>query len=497
MRAPHVVIVGNGMAGHRLALALRRRRDDLPVTVVGAEPHPAYNRVLLSNVLAGTTSARDLELSDAGVALRLGVPAVSLDPAGRTVTLADGSELGYDRLVLATGTRPFLPPIDGLVGEGGRPGPGVTGFRTLDDCRRIADLAANGPMAVLGGGLLGVEAARGLAGLGVDVTLVHPMPHLMESQLNAAAGAVLARVLNGLGVRVRLETGATAWRPGRLALTDGSALECAGVVVTAGVRAETELARAAGLRVGRGVVVDDRLAASAPGIHAIGECAEHRGRCHGLVGPCWEQADVVADLLSGADPGARYTGSRPVVRLKAHGVDLAAMGEIPGGGLPGGGAPGAGVSGDGVSGDGDGDETQVVSVSDPARGCYGALALRGERVAGAIMLGLPEATGSVVQLYDSQAPVPMDRFGLLLGRSAAVPSRSPAQLPDEALVCRCNGVTKSRLVQEWSGGAREPSALSAATRAGTGCGGCADLVEDICAWLDGDEGSADPLRPAA
>lgn len=479
-----VVIVGNGMAGHRLAQSLRSRRADLAVTVLGAEPTRAYNRVLLSAVLAGSSTPEAVELADARVDVRLGAQVVGIDTRARRVTLADDSELGYDELVLATGSRAAIPPVDGLAEPDGSAAPGVVPFRTLGDCERITELARRGPMAVVGGGLLGVEAARGLAGLGVDVTVVHPVGHLMERQLDPGGGAVLAGLLDGLGVRLRLGVAAASWRPARsdpepepgrgdlgvLTLTDGSTLDVAGVVVSAGVAPQTWLARRAGLKVGRGIVVDDRMATSAPRVHAIGECAEHCGTCYGLVGPCWEQADVLADLLTGEDPAARYTGSALVTRLKARDVDLASMGEI--------GADGA----------------ELVQVCDAARGRYGALALRSGRLAGAVLLGLPEATGPVIQLFDSGAPVPSDRFALLLGRAAAsTVTDSPAQLPGRAVICRCNGVTKGELVGAWSDGAREPAALATATRATTGCGTCADTVEGLCTWLN----EADPGPAAA
>lgn len=456
-----ILIVGNGMAGHRLAQGLRRRNPDLPVTVLGAESRPAYNRVLLSAVLAGTTTPEVLELPDPGVEVRLNARVVGIDTRARRVTLADDEILGYDELVLATGSRATLPPIEGLAGPDGTPTDGVVTFRTVADCERIAELARGGPMAVLGGGLLGVEAARGLAGLGVGVTVVHPVGHLMERQLDPGAGGVLARVLSGVGVGFRLATGAAGWQPGRLTLSDGSALDVAGLVVTAGVAAQTWLARSAGLRVERGIVVDDRMATSAPGVHAIGECAEHRGRCQGLVGPCWEQADVLADLLSGANPAAHYTGSAMITRLKARDVDLAAMGSLD-----------------------EGPDVEVVRVSDAARGRYGAVAVRDGRIAGAVLLGLPDATGPVIQLHDSGAAAPADRFSLLLGRATPAATDSPAQLPARAVVCRCNGVTKGELVAAWRGGSRNVAALAVGTRATTGCGSCAGVVEGLCHWLD-------------
>ncbi|MPZ66949.1 MAG: NAD(P)/FAD-dependent oxidoreductase [Pseudonocardiaceae bacterium] len=475
-----VVIIGNGMAGHRLAQGLRRRSPDLAVTVLGAEPQPAYNRVLLSGVLAGTSSAAAVELADPGVDVRLGAQVVGIDTRQRRVQLAEGPDVGYDELVLATGSRAAIPPVDGLADPDGSPAPGVVAFRTLADCEHITELARGGPMAVVGGGLLGVEAARGLAGLGVDVTVVHPVGHLMERQLDPGGGEVLAGVLGGLGVRMRFGVSAESWRPGRLTLSDGSALDVAGVVVSAGVAPQSWLARRAGLRVDRGIVVDDRMATSVPGVHAIGECAEHRGSCHGLVGPCWEQADVLADLLSGVDPGARYTGSALVTRLKARDVDLAAMGELPGG------APGD-----------TGDTAEVVRVSDATRGRYGALTLRDGRICGAVLLGFPEAAGPVIQLYDSGGAVPDDRFGLLLGRAAGTVTDSPAQLPARAVVCKCNGVTKREIVGAWRDGARDTAAIATATRATTGCGSCADTVDGLCGWLTESDPGPEELPVAA
>lgn len=468
-----VVIVGNGMAGHRLAQGLRRRSPDLPVTVLGAEPYPAYNRVLLSGVLAGTSSSAAVELADPGVDVRSGVQVVGIDTRQRRVQLAEGPDVGYDELVLATGSRAAIPPVEGLADPDGSPAPGVVTFRTLADCEQITELSRNGPMAVIGGGLLGVEAARGLAGLGVDVTVVHPVGHLMERQLDPGGGAVLAGVLGGLGVALRFGVAAQSWQPGRLTLSDGSALDVAGVVVSAGVAPQSWLARRAGLRVERGIVVDDRMATSLRGVHAIGECAEHRGQCHGLVGPCWEQADILADLLSGADPTARYTGSALVTRLKARDVDLAAMGELPGA------------------------DAEVVRVEDATRGRYGALTLRDGRIAGAVLLGFPEAAGPVIQLYDSGGAVPDDRFALLLGRAAGAVIDSPAQLPARAVVCNCNGVTKREIVDAWRGGARDTAAIATTTRATTGCGSCADTVDGLCNWLTGSDPGPDEVPAAA
>jgi assimilatory nitrate reductase electron transfer subunit len=460
----HVVVVGHGMVGVRLLEEVRARDPEgrrVRLTVLGAEPRPAYNRVLLSTVLAGGLSAEAVETPFAGpwVDLRTGVAATAVDRARRVVRTA-GDAIGYDHLVLATGSSPWLPPVRGLDGDT------VVPFRDLDDCARILALAHPGTrIAVLGGGLLGCEAARGLAARGVQVTVVHPAPHLMERQLDAGAGEVLAVALARLGVELRLGVGATAWEPGvGLRCADGTVVAADALVVAAGVRPETALARACGVAVERGVVVDERLTTSDPRVHAVGDCAQHPGAVAGLVQPGWEQAAVLADLLTGADPGARYRGTRTVTRLKARGVDLATVGE-----------PAALTAGG----------AEVLRFADPTGGRYASLALDGDRVVGGAMIGLPDAAASMIQFYDSGAPAPSDRLGLLLGRALPGPveTADPGHLPASAVVCRCNTVTKGALVRAWRAGATDVDALGRATRAGTGCGGCRDAVEGICGWL--------------
>ncbi|WP_033295088.1 NAD(P)/FAD-dependent oxidoreductase [Amycolatopsis jejuensis] len=471
MSARNVVVVGYGMAGARLADEIRRRdpkAERVRLTVLGAEQHPAYNRVLLSSVVAGGMNPDTVRLHDAEwagrsqVDLHLGVTVTRLDPAQRLVQTSTG-EFSYDSLVLATGATPWLPPVEGL-----EPGPEVVTFRTLDDCARILDAARPGaPVVVLGGGLLGLEAARGLAGRGANVTVVHPYSHLLERQLDSGAGRVLARQLADLGVTFRFEVTAARHLPGDgLKLDDGSFVPADLVVVAAGVRPEAALAEAAGLAVDRGVLVDDLLRTSDGRIHALGDCAVHPGAPAGLVQPAWEQAAVLADLLTGTDTGARYRGTRAVTRLKARDIDLAALGETH-------------VSIEDES-------AEIITFDDPAGGRYGKLVVRGERVTGAILLGLPDAAAMVTQLHDRGIPVPDDRLAVLLGRAlpaGAPTAASPADLPSSALICRCNAVTKGRLIEAWRGGAADAAALARTTRATTGCGSCRDTVDAVAEWL--------------
>lgn len=476
-----IVVVGHGMVGARFVAEVRRRDPDgvrARVTVFGAERHAAYNRVLLSSVLAGGLSADQVRLQQPGwaaehrVRLNAGVRVTAIDRVARRVRLGDGASEPYDELVLATGSRAWIPPIDGLLAGDGEPAPGVCTFRDLDDCARILELARpGGRITVLGGGLLGLEAARGLAARGVRVSVLHPVGHLMERQLDSGAGAVLAAALGRLGVDVRLGVLAKRWTPGDgLECDDGGRLSADAVVVAAGVRPETELAAAAGIAVDDGVLVDDRMTSSDDRVHAIGDCARHPRAASGLVQPGFEQAEVLAALLTGADPAARYRGTPVVTRLKARDIDLAALGEVF--------ADGAGL--------------ETLRLEDSSRGRYAKVVLRDGRLVGAIMLGVPDAAASAIQLYDSGAPAPSDRLALLLGRAlpgADEGGASPARLPATAVICRCNSVSKGALVTAWRAGASDADALSRATRAGTGCGGCRAAVVGIHEWLAAAEGN--------
>ncbi|MGV9307281.1 FAD-dependent oxidoreductase [Nonomuraea sp. NPDC003727] len=461
-----LLVIGNGMAGARLVGEVRARDKDIEVTVLGAESRQPYNRVLLSNVLAGSSGPDQVRLLDPSwygehdVEAHLGTRAVRIDRQTRTVTAADGRRFPYDVLVLATGSQAVVPPIPGA----GRALP----FRTLDDCRAIlADSRGSARAVVIGGGLLGIEAARGLAGRGLPVTLLHLAGHLMERQLDAEAGLVLGETLAGLGVDIRTGVSAAEILPEGVRLADGSLVEGDLVVLACGVRPEIELAVQAGLEVRRGVVVDDELRTDDPAVFAIGECAEHDGVVYGLVAPAWEQAAVAADVITGAAKDARYRGSRQVTRLKAKSVELAAMGETH---LT-------------------EEHAEVVRFSHRATGTYRKLVIRDGRLVGAILLGESAAVGTLTQLYDRGAPLPGDRAGLLFPRLAgAAVADSPVRMPDSAKVCQCNNVTKGQIRACWESGARDVIAVAAATRATTGCGTCRDAVEGIVGWLCEQEG---------
>lgn len=471
-----VVVVGNGMAGARLVDELCALDEDVQITVFGAEPNPPYNRILLSDVLAGRARFEHTLLGgQSDTDTRTGVSVVAIDRQRRLVHAEDGSQVRYDTLVLATGSVPLLPPIPGLSLHL----PGVEVFRTIGDCRRILSSGARRAI-VLGGGLLGLEAARGLAGRGIAVTVVHAAPFLMERQLDAAAGRVLARTLNKLGIRTVLDArttqvlGTEKFRG--LLLADGSQLSADLLVVACGTRPDTALAKAAGLRVDRGISVDSSMRSVTDArVYAIGECAEHDGQLHGLVGPAWEQAAVAARRISGADPTCTYTGSRPVTRLKASDIELAAMGDT----------------------DATEDEAEVLHFADPSRGTYKKLVIKDGRLAGAILLGDVSTVGTVMQLFDRGCALPPERLGLLFaGLNSATPA-DPAQLPDSATVCHCNSVSKGAITTCVLAGARTVADVAARTRATTGCGSCTRLVGDVVQGLHASVAAQAALRPTA
>lgn len=377
-------MVGGGTAGARLA-------QRLPVTLLGEESYAPYNRVLLADVLAGHYGPEVIALPEAREPARLGVRAVRIDREARTVECADGSLVGYDRLVLATGSAPVLPPLRGL--RGAEPPKGVHPFRTLDDCLALRGLVRPGVRAVvIGGGLLGVSAARALAALGAEVVLAQQGERLMERQLDEHASLLLREHLAALGVEVHTECRVSGLRRRDDAVTgvqlaDGFVLDAQVVVLACGVRPRVTLAREAGLEVRRGIVVDDELRTSDPYIHAIGDCAEHAGRVYGLAGPALDQADALADLLDdGANP--RYTGTRALTRLTLGGpesLDLAAFGET----TP---APG----------------DDVVQLTDATRRAYRKVVVRGDRLVGGVLLGDLGAVGTLARTWEGDEALPDD-----------------------------------------------------------------------------------------
>ncbi|MFC0107704.1 FAD-dependent oxidoreductase [Kibdelosporangium aridum] len=444
-----LVVVGNGPVAHRLVEQLSERGHQGTITVLGSEPRPAYNRALLTNLLDGTLEPEvlTLPLLAPRARVRIGVTATGIDRAARLVCADDGEIYRYDKLILATGARPRIPDVPGVVTGTGQLAAGACPLWTIADCGRIT----GNRVVVLGGGVLGVEAACALRRAGREVSLVHPGPYPMDRHLDGTGGRLLAAQLMRLGVSTHLERTAVEYRPGALMLDDGQVLDADTLLLATGSTPDTGLARDAGLLVGTGVLVDDLLRTSDPRIHAIGDCAEHRGAQPGHLGRGWEQADVLARLLTGG--GGRYSGSRTVLRARITGTDVAVIGSP------------------------DHTDGELVTLSDRGRGRHARLLLRDRRITAATLIGLPEATATIGRLYEQNRPVPSDALALLLGTT---PGRAgTVELPGHAVICSCNNVTKDTLIHAWRRGCRDLPSLAEATRATTGCGRCVSEVRRV------------------
>ena len=405
-----LVVIGNGMAAARFADELSKRAlGRYAIAVVGEEPRLAYNRVLLSSVLAGEVASSEIELKpqgwwrDRGITLRYGCRATAIDTHARTVALADGESLAFSKLVFATGSQPIRPALPGMAL------PGVITFRDINDIWTIWHRAGSGDrVVVIGGGLLGLEAAYGLAKAGARVTVLHLMDRLMERQLDAQAARMLQRAVEVMGIEVILnadtaEISGTSRVEGVM-LKDGHTIEADVVVVAIGIRPSADLARDAGIAVKRGIVVDDTLETDVAGIHAIGECAEHRGVCYGLVEPAHEQARVLATRLSGRD--ARYAGSVLSTNLKVSGVNVFSVGDFLGA-----------------------EGTEEIVLSDPGIGLYKKLVIADGRLVGAVLFGDTADGLWYFDLIRSGADIENMRDDLAFGRAFAERTRpAPTRL---------------------------------------------------------------------
>jgi nitrite reductase [NAD(P)H] large subunit len=398
--AEPLIVIGNGMAAARFAEELTQRAlGRYAIAVIGEEPQLAYNRVLLSSVLAKESNLEDIALKPAawwrnrGVTLRYGCAVSAVDTQARTVTLADGKSLSYSKLVFATGSSPIRLPLPGSDL------PGVAAFRNIEDVAAMTAKAGAGcRTVVIGGGLLGLEAAYGLNKLGAKVTLVHLMDRLMERQLDTRAAAMLKRAVESLGITVLTSAESVAIegirRVEALALKGGRGIAADAVVFAVGIKPNVALARAAGLQTARGILVGDGLETSCPGVYAIGECVEHRGCCYGLVEPVHEQARALAGRLAGED--VSYTGSVLATNLKVSGVNVFSAGEFLGG-------PG----------------TEEILFSDPGLGAYKKLVLRDGRLAGAVLYGDTADGLWYLDLIRSGTAVEPIRDDLMFGRAFA------------------------------------------------------------------------------
>jgi len=455
MSRKRLAIIGNGMAAGRLLDELIRRDATavFEIAVFGEEARGSYNRILLGRVLSGS-DPDEITLkprgwyADRGVVFNSGIRVTRVDPVTRRLATSDGDTHAYDICVFGTGSSPFVPPIPGLRSDDGSPREGVHVFRTIDDCVAIRERARPGSSAVvMGGGLLGLEAAKALCDLGIHVTVLHLDTVLMNTQLDAPGGELLRRAIERMGIFVRTGTSADEvlgnGHVEAVRLRPGDVIPADFVLLACGIVPRVEVAAASGIPVNRAILVNDLLATPVPGIYAIGECAEHDGKVYGLVQPIWDQCAVLADVLTGANPRARYRGSKVYARLKVAGVEVASFG----------------LTQPEYASD------EVVQVFEDSRGVYRKLIVRDGRLIGAMLVGCAAAAPALVRIFDRDEPLPPNRLDVLATESCH------SSLADRE-ICNCNHVTESAVVEAIRGGCDTLPALCDATRAGTGCGSC-------------------------
>ncbi len=475
----HLVVIGNGMAGCRAVEELLARDPTrYRVTIFGAEPHVNYNRIMLSPVLAGEKTFEQIVINDHAwyaqhaIELVAGDPVIAIDRVARTVTARSGRVTAYDRLLIATGSDPFIIPVPG------KDLPGVIGFRDMKDVDHMLAAAeraradGGGNAVVIGGGLLGLEAAHGLSLRGMKVTVIHLMPTLMERQLDEAAGWLLKSALEARGQTILTQAN-TAEIVGDshvtgVRLKDGTLIPASLVVMAVGIRPSVALARDAGLAVGRGIQVDDHMVTSDPAVLAVGECVEHDGNVYGLVAPLWDMCRALADGLTDAPTG--YRGSVTSTKLKVSGIDVFSAGDFSGG---------AGA--------------EDIVLRDASRGVYKRVVVKDDRIVGAVLYGDTGDGNWYFDLLKRGEDIGAIRDILIFGQAFASgggqtdPRSAVAALSDDAEICGCNGVTKGQVVDCIARGAHSLDAVRAGCKASASCGSCTGLVETILALTLGDE----------
>lgn len=478
--AQKLVVIGAGMASGRM---LEHLFDMAPgqwdVTLFNAEPRGNYNRLMLSPVLSGDKTYDQIVTHDdawyaaQGVTCRFGESVTAIDRDARVVQGTNGP-VPYDALVIATGSAPFIIPLPGHKLSG------VVAYRDLEDTNAMIAASRPGARAVvIGGGLLGLEAAAGMAARGAEVTVIHLMGHLMERQLDPAAAYLLQRDLEGRGIRVHCKGATKAIlgtdRVEAVLLEDGTVYPADLVCMAVGIRPETRLANDAGLEVARGITVDDHMRTSDPAIFALGECVEHDGQLFGLVAPLYDQARVLAATLAGQD--AAFQPVQTATKLKVTGCDLFSAGDFAD-------APGR----------------EDIVFRDPGRGIYKRLILEGDRLIGAVMYGDTADGAWFFDKIRSGADITADRDTLIFGPAfaggaQADPLAAVAALPPEAEICGCNGVCKGQITRAIEGGAHSLDAVRGLTKASASCGTCTGLVEQVMALTLGDGFAANANPP--
>ncbi|KRF04767.1 hypothetical protein ASG89_20905 [Paenibacillus sp. Soil766] len=452
-----LVLIGNGMAGVRcveeiLALA----PDRFEITIFGSEPHPNYNRIMLSKVLQGSTTVNDITINDwqwyqdKGITLYTGDSVISIDTAKRKVVSEKGRTVEYDQLILATGSLPFMLPLPGADK------PGVTAFRDINDCNTMLEASKSYKKAVvIGGGLLGLEAARGLLNLGMDVHVVHIFNYLMERQLTPTSAGMLRKELENQGMKFLLEKQTEKIygkkRVEGLLFKDGSKVEADLIVIAVGVRPNIKLAADSGIETNRAIMVNDYLETNVPGVYAVGECAEHRNMVYGLVAPLYEQGKVLAKKICGVETEG-YPGSILYSQLKVSGVEVFSAGEIR-----------------------DSEINTSLKVIDGVKNTYKKIAIRNNKIVGAVLYGDSSEGNKLLGYIKQQADVSVLEEASAVGGGAD--EAYAASLSPTATVCSCNGVTKGGILDAVrDNGCATVEDIRACTRASSTCGGCKPLV---------------------
>ena len=468
-----LIIIGAGMAtGRALEQLIEADPNAYDVTLFNAEPRGNYNRIMLSPVLSGEKTYEEIVTHSAewyeenGVTCRFGERVANVDRARKVVIAENGDELPYDKLMFGTGSNPFIIPMPGHDLEG------VIAYRDLEDTELMMSMNETNKVVVIGGGLLGLEAAAGMAARGVDVTVVHIMGHLMERQLDEAAGYLLRKALVDKGITVRCQANSKQilgenGKVRALQLDDGTELPCDLLVMAVGIRPNVKLAQDIGLAVGKGIHVDDQMLTSDADILAVGECVEHDGAIFGLVAPLYDQAKVAAKTL--LDEPATFVQREISTKLKVTGCDLFSAGDFA-----------------------EGEDREDIVFRDPARGVYRRLVLQSNKVIGAVMYGDTADSNWFFGLIKDATDVSDMRDTLIFGPAyqggtPMDPLAAVAALPDDAEICGCNGISKGQIIAAINGGADTLDAVKATSKAGSSCGSCVGLVTQVLGLTLGDE----------
>lgn len=474
----NIVIIGAGMAAGRLIEHLNDE-GGWNITLFNAEPRGTYNRIMLSPVLSGEKTFEEIVTHDDAfyaehkVVCRFGERVVSIDRSAKIVTGEKG-DVPYDKLVIATGSSPFIIPLPGHDLDG------VVAYRDLEDTHDMMALQPGQKAVVIGGGLLGLEAAAGMQMRGVDVTVVHIMGHLMERQLDEAAGYLLRKALVDRGIKIMCSANSKEivgenGKVKALMLDDGTELPCDLLCMAVGIRPAIQLAADAGLATGRGIHVDDQMVTSDPDILAVGECIEHNGDVFGLVAPLYDQAKVAAQTLNGTQ--AAFVNRETATKLKVTGCDLFSAGDFA-----------------------EGEGREDIVFRDPSRGVYKRLVIENNVIVGAVMYGDTADGNWFFGLIKDKTDISEMRDTLIFGPAfqggePLDPLQAVAALPDDAEICGCNGVCKSQIVDAVKGGATDLGAVRAQTKASASCGTCTGLVEQLMAVTLGDDFQMPTAQP--